>query len=185
MTFLDRYLQRWRIKKALPFIPPSSKLLDIGCYQGELLLMAKNRIDAGIGMDPLAEDKFLSDILRIMKGNFPADLPPLLSFDVITALAVFEHIPKSAQPDFLKASYACLNPKGFLIISVPDARVDVLLKILTRLKLAKGMSLEEHYGFEVTTLVPMANAAGFELFKHQAFQLGLNNLFVFKKAASS
>lgn len=181
MTFLDKYLQRWRMNKALPFIPIKSHLLDIGCFKGELLLAAQHKLAFGLGIDPLADDKVLSEKLQCVKGNFPAHVPVGLSFHAITALAVFEHIPTTEQPGFLKACSNFLKPGGFLIISVPDAKVDALLNILTRIKLVKGMSLEEHYGFEVASLIPMAKNVGFELHTHQKFQLGLNNLFVFKK----
>jgi hypothetical protein len=43
------------------------------------------------------------------------------------------------------------------------------------------MSLEEHYGFNPETIIKIAMEANFELYRKKKFQLGLNNLFVFKK----
>ena len=181
MTWLDKYLQNWRIRKVLNHISGKVALLDIGCHQGELLLKAKDKISIGIGIDPQCSNGSLAPNLQLVKGMFPAVLPRHQGFDFITALAVLEHIPLHEQATFLKACFEMLNNNGTLILTVPDAKVDYLLKWLTRFKLVSGMSLEQHFGFDIHTTPLSAKNAGFELALHQRFQLGLNNLFVFSK----
>jgi len=44
------------------------------------------------------------------------------------------------------------------------------------------MSLEEHYGFEAKETPSIFEKTGlFKLEKHQNFELGINNLFVFRR----
>jgi hypothetical protein len=43
------------------------------------------------------------------------------------------------------------------------------------------MSLEQHHGFEASSTRSLFERQGLKLVLHQRFQLGLNNLFVFKR----
>ena len=53
MKALDRFLQRWRIGKALPFIRRDDRLLDVGCYDRSLIDRALPRIASAVGIDSL------------------------------------------------------------------------------------------------------------------------------------
>lgn len=50
-------------------------------------------------------------------------------------------------------------------------------------RLSDGMSLEQHYGYDIAQTPDLFCAAGFALLKASKFQFGLNNLFVFEKRA--
>ncbi|MDQ2951097.1 MAG: tRNA 5-methoxyuridine(34)/uridine 5-oxyacetic acid(34) synthase CmoB, partial [Chloroflexota bacterium] len=52
MTTLDRLLQWMRVREALPHIPDDSRVLDVGCADGQLLRAAGDRLREGIGIDP-------------------------------------------------------------------------------------------------------------------------------------
>ncbi len=185
MTWLDKYLQNRRIHKALDNVPNGASLLDIGCHKGELLMMAKDKIINGIGIDPLCTPSFPANNIQLLKGLFPGVLQNEKRFDCITALAVLEHIPLTEQASFMNACFLNLNEKGKLILTVPDAKVDNILAVLTRVGLIKGMSFEEHFGFDARSTVPVAEKEGFHLLIHKRFQMGLNNLFVFIKPAAT
>jgi hypothetical protein len=178
MKWLDRYLQNQRIKKAEQYIPVGSTILDIGSNDGILFKKVKN-IKTGIGIEPKIEKEIVGDNFRIIKGYFPNDCAGQ-KFDVITLLAVLEHIPPN---ELEKLGYACYNTlytDGLVIITVPSPKVDLLLTMFQKLKLIDGMSLEEHHGFKVADTKNIFSEEKFNLITHKRFQIGFNNLFVFQ-----
>lgn len=185
MKFLDHVLQKWRRAKTLKYIPEGSRLLDIGCLDGGYFSYAGKHIRDGLGIDPLLNDmsnKNVRDGITLVKGFFPRDIPmETKRFDIITALAVFEHIPIDLLQDFVTACYLLLNEKGLVILTVPSPLVDKILIILSRLRLVDGMSLEEHHELSINGIKNLFIENGFDLLIHSTFQLGLNNLFVFQK----
>ena len=68
-------------------------------------------------------------------------------------------------------------------MTVPSARVDGLLRALRWLRWVDGLSLEEHHGYDPRDTVLLACSVGFELERHERFELGLNHLFVFRRSA--
>ena len=188
MKPMDRLLQRWRIAKALPWIRDGDRLLDLGCFDPALLHRVEPRIARGVGIDPLATPSGgRAGKLEIVRGHCPpaAGEPRFEdgSFDCITMLAVLEHIP---QREVLARECArILAPGGRVIITVPRPAVDKVLSVLLALRLIKGMSLEQHEGYDVNRTPEIFEAAGLRLIKRRSFQLGLNCLFVFEKPRAS
>jgi len=181
VTALDRIIQRWRIQVARRYIPRDVRLLDIGSADGELLRLL-GRV-SNVGIDPLVEKPGQHAFGLLIRGDFPDDLAEATPFDAITLLAVLEHVPSTAQPAFVQSIARYLNPGGTVVLSVPSARVDAILAVLRTLRLVHGMSLEQHYGFAAPSTVPLFEAAGLRLAVHRKFEFGLNNIFVFTKAA--
>ena len=181
MTGLDRLLQRWRIDKAIRFVRPGDRLLDVGCHEGELIERVLGRVASATGVDPLVT-AHAGGKVRVLRGTFPGevDFPPA-SFDCITALAVLEHVPDPAG--FARACAAALAPGGRVLLTVPHAAVDRLLDLLIALRLADGMAHEEHHGFDAASTPGLFGAAGLALARRERFQLGLNCLYVFAKPA--
>ena len=60
--------------------------------------------------------------------------------------------------------------------------MDPILDVLIRLRLAHGMDLEAHHGFEPRATPAIFEPHGFQLERARRFQLGLNTLFVFRRA---
>ena len=185
MTAIDRLLQRWRISKAKPYVAPGARLLDIGCADGEIFRRIPN-IGAGIGVDPdlPATTPPLANAVLI-RGLFPAALPDDEPFDVITLLAVLEHVPAAAQQALAMDCARHLKPRGHLVITVPSPLVDHILSMLRFFRLIHGMALEQHYGYDPRETATLFAVGGLQLIRARRFQLGLNNLFVFQKNASS
>ncbi len=190
MKWLDRYLRDLRIAQALPFIPRGGRLLDIGCFDQTLLHKVSSSVREAVGIDPLVEPSEKGNV-RVLRGTLPwsgPNLPDLLAtkpdpaagFSCITMLAVLEHIPDT--PAVARECHRLLAPGGTVVITVPISQVDHILKVLSRLRLIEGMSLEEHHGYNVKDTVPTFSAAGFKLRVNRGFELGLNRLFVFEKA---
>lgn len=182
MKFLDRFLRDWRIEKAKKYIRPNDKILDIGAFDNTFFeSLLQKPIAFSIGLDPLLENEITTSRYRLMQGKFPQDLPQGEKFNCITMLAVLEHIPSEEQKKLSNKFYNCLELKGRIIITVPSPFVDKILLVLSKLRLIDGMSLDEHYGFRAKDTPKLLNPEQFRLLRHESFQLGLNNLFVFEK----
>lgn len=162
----------------------TTRLLDIGCADGALFRSSGVVCD-GIGVDPDLPANLELPNARLIAGFFPQDLPDQRSFDVITMLAVLEHISLDEQGALAKNCFAFLKSGGRLIITVPSPVVDKILAVLGFLHLIDGMKVEQHYGYDVKLTPEIFSLAGFELVQTQRFQLGLNNLFVFRKPLDS
>ena len=180
MKWLDYRLQRERTRRVEPYVARGSRVLDIACADGALFRLLDDRLAGGVGIDldpvPPSTPKY-----RFVQGSFPSALPPSEPFDVVAALAVLEHIPENQQGGFAAGCSAVLRSGGRLVLTVPSRRVDDVLNVLRAVRLVDGMSLEQHHGFDPADTVPLFVQAGLLLQRHSRFQLGLNNLFVFRK----
>jgi len=166
---------------AISFVRSGDRLLDVGCYDRSLIDRVLPRIESAVGVD-IDVSPSVDDRVEIRQGHFP-DVPRFQdsSFDCITMLAVLEHV---ADPPALAMECArILAQKGRLILTVPHPAVDTVLDALMFLGLVDGMSTEEHHGFDVRQTQEIFEDAGFLLSQKRMFQLGLNRLFVFEKAA--
>ena len=181
MRWLDRKLQAARIRRAGPYAK-GARVLDIGCADGALFRFLDSGLAGGVGIDvdpvPVSTPKY-----QYVRGPFPAALPAGDPFDLVTALAVVEHIPEEDQPAFAAGCMRALRTGGRVVITVPSSRVDDLLRMLKAIRVVDGMADQQHYGFNPLHAIAAFEGAGFALERHRRFQLGLNNLFVFRKPA--
>ncbi len=181
MKPLDYHLQNWRIAMVRPHLGPADRILDIGAFDGALARKARD-FRAYVGIDPEADPAQSTARMQLIRGRFPNDLPPLDEpFDVVTLLALLEHIPDTELDAFARACAQALRPGGKLLITVPHPFVDRILDVLMTLRLLDGMETDAHHGFDVTRTREIFERAGFELALHRRFQLGLNNFFAFRK----
>ena len=180
MKWLDYRLQRERTRRVVPYVHQGARVLDIACTDGALFRLLGDRVGAGVGidMDPVPPSTIK---YRYIRGSFPAGLPEMEPFDVVAALAIVEHIPEQDQAAFAARCASALRSGGRLVLTVPSRRVDDVLHVLRAVRVLDGMSLEQHHGFDPADTVPLFERAGLVLERHSRFQLGLNNLFVFRK----
>jgi SAM-dependent methyltransferase len=181
MKLLDRYLRDVRIAKARRFVREGDVVVDVGCADGAMFERWSDTIDYGYGVDPTLDEKRETAGFVLYPGVFPDALPEV-SCDLITMLAVLEHIPEDRQAEVARACHRLLNPGGRVVITVPSPRVDDILDVLGRLRVIDGMSVEEHYGFDPAQTERIFASPDFRLLERRRFQLGLNNLYVFEKA---
>jgi SAM-dependent methyltransferase len=179
MRGFDRLLQNWRARKARPWIAAGAQVLDIGCHQGEFLASLGDRIGPSVGLDPLTEPQE-TPRYRLVRDLFRAPTPFAdASFDAIVMLATLEHIVD--KEPLARECWRLMRPGGRVIITVPSGFVDVIVHLLCKVRLADGMSLEEHHGYDPRTTPQVFGRFGFALEKWRRFQLGLNHLFVLQK----
>ncbi|MEP7359975.1 MAG: methyltransferase domain-containing protein [Chloroflexota bacterium] len=163
------------------FIPEGSTLLDIGSGDGQFVRGMMGHVKHAVGIEPSLTQSFQGRGYKLIAGRFPDDLPAGKTFDVITLLAVLEHLPRQVQGCLGDAFVASLNTGGRVVITVPSPRVDDILHLLLRLRLIAGIALHEHYGFKPADTLGLFPMPHFRVLRRSTFQLGLNNLFVFER----
>jgi 2-polyprenyl-3-methyl-5-hydroxy-6-metoxy-1,4-benzoquinol methylase len=184
MKALDRFIRFWRVKVALKNQPKiMENVFDIGCDDGYLLRKLSHITKRQDGVDPRSSVNLINSNSEIRNGYFPSVIGECQmqgAYDAIFALAVFEHF---SEKDILQSASVIsrmLSSRGRLIITVPHPIVDKVLDVLMYLKLIEGQALEEHHGFNPDMLLKYFSGA-LRLVKHERFQFGLNNVFVFER----
>ena len=180
MRIGDYFIQQWRMRVAARWVPEGSRVLDIGCHQGEFLEFLGEKIAPSAGLDPLCQKTENGTRHRFFVSFFQENLPfETGSFDVVVLLATIEHMQEKST--IAKESRRLLRKGGYIVITVPSLLVDKILAVMLFFRIVDGMSLEEHHGFLPADLPNIFVPEGFKLKKQQKFQLGLNNLFVFER----
>lgn len=185
MKKTDRVLQRYRYSVVEPFILDKSDVLDIGGFDGSFLLRLHNRINRGVCIDPYIEEK-KDGRMEFIRATVTDRLPfPDESFDIVTMLAVYEHLDKHREIVTSEA-FRVLRNNGLAILTVPSETVDVIIRLLYKTRIIDGMSadgtlVEDHKNFHPSDTIKIFEGVGFKLKKWSRFQIGLNNLFVFQK----
>jgi SAM-dependent methyltransferase len=182
MKAADRLLQQWRVRRALPWVRPGAHVLDVGCADGALFDIGRDRIASGLGLDlnPPQEWRGGTGTERI-SGGFPDAVPHGDSYDAIVMLAVVEHVPEPDLGMWAKHCERLLRPGGRVVITVPAPLVDHILHVGIALRILDGMEAHQHHGFDPRQVPAVFTQAGLELEVAKRFQLGLNNLFVLRK----
>ncbi|MCU0291452.1 MAG: methyltransferase domain-containing protein [Thermoanaerobaculaceae bacterium] len=180
MRALDRLLQGWRIRAAARWIPVGASVLDVGCFQGELFETLRGRLGPSVGMDPLAAPREAAGY-RILRTTFSGSLPfDDQTFDAVVMLAALEHIVDKVP--LARECRRVLRPGGRAVLTVPSPVADRVIELLVAVHILDGMSLDQHHGFHPGLTPGIFLPHGFRLEHHSRFQLGLNNLFVFRAA---
>ena len=156
-------------------------IFDIGCDDVYLLKKLRTIIRRQDGVDPnlLTSSTFHQSEIKI--GLFLSvieDYRMRGAHDAIFALAVFEHFSERDIRQSASVIARMLSPEGRLIITVPHPFVDKILDILIFLHFIDGQETEEHHGFNPESMVDCFSDS-LCLIKHERFQFGLNNIFVF------
>jgi len=180
MRWLDYRLQRERTRRVVPYVAQGARVLDIACADGALFRLLDGRVGSGVGidLDPVPPS---TPNLTYIRGSFPADMPASEPFDVVAALAILEHIPDPEQAEFAAGCARALKSGGRLVVTVPSARVDDILRVLKAVRVVDGMRDEQHHHFDPAKATSLFQRAGLVLERQSRFELGLNHLLVFRK----
>jgi 2-polyprenyl-3-methyl-5-hydroxy-6-metoxy-1,4-benzoquinol methylase len=177
---LDRFIQRRRFAKAGEFIGHDVRLLDIGSADGALFKWLGPRVRRGVGVDPSPAAASAGPNCVVLEGSVP-DLRLDEQFDVVTLLAVIEHVPREEQKALALECARVLVPNGRVIVTTPSPAADRVLDALRAVRLIDGIELDQHYGLEPDEVPAVFSSAGLSLVHRARFELGFNNLFVFEK----
>jgi len=183
---LEGFLARQRSRQARKLIPPSSsrgRVLDIGCGSYPLFLVGSDfaekfgldrvpvRLPDELGGAPIKVLEY--DVQTALELPFPAD-----HFDVVTMLAVFEHLEPAALQRLLAEIRRVLKPGGTYVLTTPAYWTDWLLKLLGRLRLVSHEEIDEHQGsYRHTAIRSYLERAGFvtDRISLGYFEAGMNS----------
>jgi ubiquinone/menaquinone biosynthesis C-methylase UbiE len=176
-AILEPLLRQLRYKKVVDHIPVNTKVLDIGCGRSANFLKAISpKIAEGIGVDFKVEPINIRNIHTIQL-KLAYELPfENESFDVVTMLAVLEHIEH--EKSILKEIHRVLKKDGKLVLTVPSVWSKPILEFLAyRLKIVDELEIRDHkryYNRQKLRNV-LVEECKFRNFQHQYFQLRMNN----------
>ena len=160
---LEGFLSRQRGRMADRLIPAASRggrLLDLGCGEHPRFLIATNfaekygldRIAGGNGRSSYPDTMTRLDCDIETAGRLPFGDG---HFDVVTMLAVFEHIEPDRLVALVGEIHRVLKPGGLYILTTPAAWTDGLLRLMARLKMVNPVLVAEHKDTYVPAKVAM------------------------------
>ena len=183
---LEGLLARQRARMANALIPPGARagrIVDIGCGAYPLFLSGTG-FHEKFGLDRVATAWGHAELqgqgIEILHFDVETDarLPfDDASVDVLTMLAVFEHIAPQRLAPLTRDVFRVLKPGGMLILTTPAHWTAGLLRLLARLRLVSHEEIDEHKdAYSHGEIVPVLTAAGFDESEIQygSFELGLN-----------
>lgn len=179
MKLVDKILQKMRLRAVAPYIKETDYVLDVGTDDGAFFRYFDKV--AGVGIDPHPKPGYISNKVIIIKDVFPSDALKKASFDAVVMLAVLEHIPQKKMNTISENCRSLLKTNGLVLITVPSKKVDFILRVLKKFKIVDAETLDQHYGFDIEKVDELFDSRYFKLLIKRKFQLGLNNLFVYKK----
>ena len=177
---LEAWLARARAKRANSLIPEAARcgtIIDIGCGVPATFL-ATTRFGRKIGIDirTAHESDSVESIERIV-FDVTKGLLPLMdeSADVVTMLAMIEHVPRESIPTLLADIRRILRPKGLLVITSPTPFARAPLWILSMLGLISREEIRDHKGLlHAQDLTSMLESAGMSTLGQGTFEWGMN-----------
>lgn len=182
---LEWLLRQIRFFAVRPFVKENSIVLDLGCgYDGEFLRSISSKIKSGVGYDLSVKKYKVAKNINLFSKRIDEKLSlPNNRFDLITSLAVFEHLGKAQ--DVLDKSYKSLSEGGVLAITTPTPKAKIILEILSfKLKLISRREISDHkHYYSKKEIRTMLMKSGFKTnkIKISHFMLGFNTLVVATK----
>jgi SAM-dependent methyltransferase len=167
---LEPFLARRRAAKANRLIPTfhrSGRIMDIGCGSFPYFL-SHTSFKEKFAIDQITPEKPSEDI-RWYRLNLNTE--PYLPFekgyfDVITLLAVIEHLDQNSLISLLQECYRVLRPEGMVILTTPAAWSGNILRWMARMNLVSAEEIEEHvYEYTLPEIGWYFGKAGFEMEK--------------------
>jgi SAM-dependent methyltransferase len=149
---LERFLAKRRAARAERLIPPAYRtgcILDIGCGSWPYFL-SRTAFAAKIGVDKVVRADRQAGVapgIRLVSFDVHEnDALPLNdgAVDVVTMLAVFEHIRVDRLTVLLNEVERVLKPGGVFVMTTPSGWTGPILEALKRLKMVSADEINEH-----------------------------------------
>jgi 2-polyprenyl-3-methyl-5-hydroxy-6-metoxy-1,4-benzoquinol methylase len=185
---LEPVLRKMRIRQVLPTIQqyPNCKVLDVGCgWDYRLLKTIEPYISSGTGIDfkvpEINKGKIATRQIKLdARLPFNDD-----SFDVVTMLAVLEHL--SNPLGIVKEIERILSRNGRLVLTVPSKLSKPVLEFLSyRLKIVNEDEIRDHKKYyDYRELQNLSAQTNLTIEQHKYFQMGMNNFCVMLKTKTN
>ncbi|MFZ5856600.1 MAG: class I SAM-dependent methyltransferase [Chloroflexota bacterium] len=187
---LEPLLAKFRAQRANTLIPPdlrAGRILDIGCgsypyFLSHTVFQQKFAVDQ---LPPSEHGQRFNIQWHTLDLNSTPKLPFENDFfNVVTLLAVVEHLNPNSMAALFTETYRVLQPNGVVIMTTPAAWSDGLLKFMARIGLVSAEEIREHvFAYTLPLLGWYFGRAGFEMTKVNFgyFELMLNMWAVAKK----
>jgi ubiquinone/menaquinone biosynthesis C-methylase UbiE len=180
---LEGYLSKKRAEKASSLIDEGltkRKILDIGCGFYPFFLTSID-FKEKYGIDPSLKSLNV-DKIKLSKADVTKKSLPFENnfFDVVTLLAVFEHLDNNKLDFVISETHRVLNKNGVLIITTPAPWADKLLHFMARFGLISSEEIHEHkHHHSKQKIENIIEKMGFEKNRITSgyFELGLNMWF--------
>jgi SAM-dependent methyltransferase len=160
------------------------RLLDYGCGTWPLFL-ARTRFRDKVGIDQVVDERSPPPglppeitLLRFDIEETPRLPFPDAHFQVVTMLAVFEHIPRGALVSLLDEVERVLAADGQFVMTTPAGWTGPILATLARLGLVSAEEEEEHedvYSHARIRELVGRSRLGRHRYRRGSFELGMNN----------
>ena len=184
---LERFLASQRVRIADRNIDPQQRLgriLDVGCGTYPFFLMNIDFREKH-GLDKLVDGMLPRGGDGIILRNFDLegeDTFPYADcyFDVVTMLAVIEHIE-------LHESFRVLKPGGSFVATVPAGWTDPLLRVLAKAGMVSSEEIEEHkdtYNYRKIRELLVASGFAGENIRCGYFEMFMNLWFAAVKTST-
>ncbi|MBI4949170.1 MAG: methyltransferase domain-containing protein [Deltaproteobacteria bacterium] len=177
-TIFDRAIQRLRFRRVSRLIPQNCILADCGCGSGEFLKYIRNRTTKAFGIDFVV--KGTADKIIYLKADLNKRIPlPDESVDVVTALAVLEHLDNPLN--FISEIFRILKKQGICVLTTPAPFSKPLLEFLAyKLKIISVNDIQDHkHYFSREDLLALSRE--FTSINIRYFLFNLNTLVVLSK----
>lgn len=169
---LENFLSRKRIKLAeglIEFSATFGRILDVGCGAYPEFLLAVSFAEK-FGVDKISfsegdRSRFMNEGVQVKEfdiedgGSFPFSDS---YFDIVTMLAVVEHLDNIKLKKVFCELFRVLKPNGRLIITTPAPWAHWILKLLAVLRIVSSVEISEHKAYySHKKLTRVLESAGF------------------------
>jgi len=170
---LEPFLARQRARTANRLIPSKLRdggILDIGCGTYPYFL-SYIEFEKKIAIDQLPMPSVVADNLKIESYSLNLNEKPNLPFEdnflnIVTLLAVVEHLNPDSMALLFKEIYRVLHPGGIVIMTTPAAWSDGLLHLMARAGLVSAEEIDEHaFAYNLPLIGWYFGQAGFKMQK--------------------
>ena len=183
---LEGFLARKRATKANSLIPQDyrgGRVLDIGAGSYPVFLLTTT-FSEKVGIDQTFSDRiqanFADRSLTLVHHEISSGRALPFGdeyFDVITMLAVFEHIAPEVLPNIFQEVYRVLRHKGLLVITTPAEWTAFILNGMAKSRLVSNVEISDHkrlYAAESIATVLRQTGFSRENIRYGYFELHMN-----------